>query len=248
MTIAFARPCRLVPRGGAGLWCDADGVALGPVPLVDAVTGASGRRSYRLRPPSEVAQTLRLAYDATPDDIERWQRGLAKVAELLDAGEVARAGIRAVLLAFPEIEPAAMAKLAHAAELQKSNPHWPDEARVPAGTPEGGEWTGDGQADRQTEDAYFQPAAARTTDVQAKKERFVDAHLGDVEKGAAELGVPVENILGLSALESNWGKSRFAIEGNNYFGIHYPAPYAEGYLHAKRGGKRSPFSRAMPTA
>lgn len=222
-------------RGGAGLCCDADGVALGPLPLVDAVAGASGRRSYHLRPMSQVARALRLAYDAASDDIERWQRGLAKVAELLDAGAVVQAGIRAVLLAFPEIEPAAMAKLAHAAELQKYNPHWPDEAREPAGTPKGGEWAGNGAPSPPARSPYFEPAAAQMTDVQAKKERFVDAHLDAAEKGAAELGIPVENILGLSALESSWGEYHFASEGNNYFGIHYPAPYATGYLRAKRG-------------
>lgn len=192
MTIPFARSFCLVARGGAGLCCDADGVALGPVPLVDAVAGASGRRSYHLRPMSQVARAMRLAYDAASDDIERWQRGLAKVAELLTAGEIAQAGIRAVLLAFPEIEPAAMAQLGCAAELQKYNPHWADEARVPAGNPEGGEWTGDGGPGRQAaETAYFQPAAAQMSNVQAMKERFVDAHLDDTEKGAADLGVPV---------------------------------------------------------
>ncbi len=35
--------------------------------------------------------------------------------------------------------------------------------------------------------------------------------------------------------ESTWGTSRFAVEGSNYFGIHYPAPYATGCLRAKRG-------------
>ncbi len=51
----------------------------------------------------------------------------------------------------------------------------------------------------------------------------------------SQLGIPVENILGLSALESKWGTTRFAAQGNNYFGIHYPAPYATGYMQAKRG-------------
>ena len=42
MTIAFARAYRLVPRGAAGLACDDDGVALGPMRLVETVTDASG--------------------------------------------------------------------------------------------------------------------------------------------------------------------------------------------------------------
>jgi hypothetical protein len=50
MTIAFARACRLVPRGAAGLACDDDGVALGPVRLVETVADAAGCRRYRPRP------------------------------------------------------------------------------------------------------------------------------------------------------------------------------------------------------
>jgi membrane-bound lytic murein transglycosylase B len=128
-----------------------------------------------------------------------------------------------VRLAFPEIAPEAMAKLAHAAALKKDNPDLADEPRVPGGNPDGGEWTNDGDEGGRGEDANVRPAAAQTGDVQAKKEGFVDAHLADAQKAADQLGVPVENILALSALESRWGTSRFETEGNNYFGIHYPA-------------------------
>lgn len=81
----------------------------------------------------------------------------------------------------------------------------------------------------------IRPAAAPLNPVQAMKERFVDTHLADAQKAADQLGIPVENILALSALESKWGTYRFASEGNNYFGIHYPAPYATGYMQAKKG-------------
>jgi hypothetical protein len=80
MTIAFARAYRLVPRGAAGLACDDDGVTLGPVRLVEAVIDPSGRRFYRLRPMPEMTQALRLAYGSAPDEIERCQRGLARIA------------------------------------------------------------------------------------------------------------------------------------------------------------------------
>ena len=50
--------------------------------------------------------------------------------------------------------------------------------------------------------------------------------------------MPVENVLGVSALESRWGESRFAVNGNNYFGLHYPAPHATGYLMTLRGNAR----------
>jgi flagellum-specific peptidoglycan hydrolase FlgJ len=45
--------------------------------------------------------------------------------------------------------------------------------------------------------------------------------------------LPTANILGLSALESGWGKGRFAKEGNNFFSLHYPASLAIGSLPAK---------------
>ncbi|MGH7063812.1 MAG: glucosaminidase domain-containing protein [Stellaceae bacterium] len=238
MTIAFARFYRLVARGEPGLACDEGGVALGPLSLVESISEVSGRRAYRMRPVAEVAQALGLAYGAGPDDIERCQRGLAKVAELLTAGELAQAGIRAVLLALPEIGASGMAKLTQAADLQKYNPNWDQEARNPAAAPGAGEWTGNGEESRQTDIAYFQPAAAQISDVQAKKERFVEAHLDDTQKAADELGIPVENILALAALESRWGNSRFAVQGHNYFGIHWPAPYATGYLEAKNSRNR----------
>src|SRR5208283_4349807 len=85
------------------------------------------------------------------------------------------------------------------------------------------------------EDANVRPAAAQISDDQAKKERFVDAHLGDTQAAADRLGIPVENILRVSALELRWGTSRFATQGNNFFGIHYPAPYASGYMQALNG-------------
>ena len=76
MTVLFTRAYGLVPRGGAGLACDDDGVALGPLPLVEAVGDASGRRPYRMRPIEEIAQ-------AAPDAIERYPHGLAQIVQLL---------------------------------------------------------------------------------------------------------------------------------------------------------------------
>jgi len=77
-------------------------------------------------------------------------------------------------------------------------------------------------------------ASAQADDTNAKKERFVDAHLADAQRIADKLGVPVENILGLSALESGWGGenpgARFAIEANNFLSLHYPIAGASGYV------------------
>jgi hypothetical protein len=122
--------------------------------------------------------------------------------------------------------------------LVKDNPDWEDEPRVPAGNPDGGEWTDDDPAAAGDDALPIEPAAAQVNETRAGKEHFVDAHLADAQTVADQLGVPVENILGLSAMESGWGSSRFATEGNNFFGIHYPAPYATGYIPAGRGSAR----------
>lgn len=143
MTIAFAKTYRLVRRGEAGLACDEHGVALGPVALIETEGGTFGRRSCRLRPVAEIEEALRLAYGFGPHEIERSLRGLVEIARLLNAGERAQASIRAVQLACPEIAPDGMAKLAQAASLQKFNPNWADEPRIPAGNTGGGDWTND---------------------------------------------------------------------------------------------------------
>lgn len=135
----------LVARGGPGLACDEDGLALGPVTLAKIGRDAAGQRSWWLHPDHEIAEAFRLAYGPTPDRlVERWCRGLGKVAELLARGEAAHARIYAVLLGFPEIAPEGMAKLAQAAGLAKYGTAWEIEARVPAHNPGGGEWTNDG--------------------------------------------------------------------------------------------------------
>jgi hypothetical protein len=194
-----------------------------------------------------VAQAFRLAYGSAPDDIERYRRGLDEIARLLTVGEGAQARIHAVLLAVPEIAPEGMAKLAQAAALRKDNPDWEDEPRDPAGSPEGGWWTSDGADRGNAGDANVQPAADRASDVQVRKERFVDAHLADAQTGADQLGAPVENILGLSALESGWGEHPFAAQGNNYFGIHYPGPLPTDTC-APQAAPRSPLSQTTPIA
>jgi len=141
----FVRCYGLVHRGGPGLACDDDGLALGPTALAKTVLDVAGRRQCRLRPRDELTQALRLAYGPVPDPvIERWCRGLAKVVDSIASGQEAYARIYAVLLGFPEIAPAGMAKLAQAAGLAKYGAAWETEARVPAHNPGGGEWTSDG--------------------------------------------------------------------------------------------------------
>ncbi len=67
--------------------------------------------------------------------------------------------------------------------------------------------------------------------------RFVQEHIRDSEIIAKELGVPVENILGLAAAESQYGTGRIAREYNNYFSMHGPASFQSGQVHPKGSAK-----------
>lgn len=110
---------RLVPRGRPGLACDDEGVALGPVGLVEAFRDEDGALRFRSRPAREVSETLKLAYgDAVGETLARRRRGLEHIAELLTDGEEARAKLHAVLLGFPAIDHEGMAKLRRLAEAR----------------------------------------------------------------------------------------------------------------------------------
>jgi flagellum-specific peptidoglycan hydrolase FlgJ len=54
---------------------------------------------------------------------------------------------------------------------------------------------------------------------------------------AIRLEVPVENILGLAAQESQYGQGRIASELNNYFSMHAPSNYQIGVESAKKDPK-----------
>jgi hypothetical protein len=193
-------------------------------------------RLGRWRPRDEVVldRLLSIGY-GEPFELGSRLGKLRVVADALNNGNLALAGIALVQMRLPPLPSAEKALAMAAADglLDKYNPDWEDEPRVPAGNPDGGQWTAEGGGDAADEDAAFEPAAAQLDETQAKKERFVDTHLGDAQRIADQLGVPVENILGAAAVESGWGGSRFAIDGKNLFGQHYPAPYATGSLPAQ---------------
>lgn len=56
---------------------------------------------------------------------------------------------------------------------------------------------------------------------------------------AARLHVTTADILALGALESTWGTSDFAVQGNNFFGLHYPT---------KGGGEPIPGHKVKMTS
>lgn len=143
--LSLGRWHRLVPRGAAGLSCDETGVALGPVSLIDRID-ATGKARYVLRPTVEIARKLGLAYrDMSEAEFDRCLVGLDRIAKAFEHDEAALAMIIAVQLRLPEIDAIGMAKLAAATDLHKYSP---DQPRVPAGNPDGGQWAS-GQEDSQ---------------------------------------------------------------------------------------------------
>lgn len=120
--------------------CDRDGVALGPVPLISG----TGSARYAARPLVEMARAFGLAFRTMSEaDLERCLTGLDRIAKAFDRGDRALAAIMAVQLRLPEIDTLGMAKLGAATDLNKYSP---DQPRVPAGSPDGGEWTSVGEA------------------------------------------------------------------------------------------------------
>jgi RHS repeat-associated protein len=77
------------------------------------------------------------------------------------------------------------------------------------------------------------PECDRRDPLNVKKLNWIAAHRKDAAAVAGGLEVTTEAILGLSALESGWGTGRFAQEANNFFGLHWPASFAIGYLVAR---------------
>jgi hypothetical protein len=167
MNFPLARMYRLAPRGGGGLACDKAGVALGLADLARVDADAAGRRRCEVRPRQALGQILSAAYGPQPEAVVlRLHRGLRRAAKAIEAGDLCLAGIEAVLLGLPDPSPQALAKLAEVAELEKGGTAWQDEPRVPAGQPDGGQWTtGEGAGGAPTVPA--KPAAAVSPHVPA---------------------------------------------------------------------------------
>ena len=122
MLSSFTPMYRLTARGGVGLACDERGIALGPVPLVEALS-AGARRVFRPRPAEEIARTLALAYGPfPPQDLVRCLSALDVAARALEAGDLIKASVAAVLLKLPDLTPEAFAKLAGDPLLKKCSP------------------------------------------------------------------------------------------------------------------------------
>lgn len=144
MNMPLGHAYRLVSRGGVGLACDENGVALGAVELVSAYLDVRGKRRCAVRSPREIGKVLGLAYGPQPDSIAlRLHRGLSRAAAWIEADDLGRAGVETVMLRLPDLTPAALTKLARMENLEKGDA-WRNQPRVPPGQTGGGEWTTDG--------------------------------------------------------------------------------------------------------
>jgi hypothetical protein len=103
--------------------------------------------TYEAQSLDELGVILQLAYGSQPQDvIERCHRGLRRTIACLEAGDFAKAGLEAVMIGLPGLTSEAVSKLGQAINLGKSGDAWRDEPRVPAGQPDGGQWTTGGVA------------------------------------------------------------------------------------------------------
>src|SRR5215472_13247518 len=128
---------RLHPRGAAnrGVCVDGDGAMLGPDwALVERA--AAGYRVAQRGASRDVQKALLIDRDAPDWLFEQGQR----IADALNRGEVALAQIYGLRIPAREIDGGQLKRLASIATLTKSG-FDPDEPRIPAGQPRGGEWT-----------------------------------------------------------------------------------------------------------
>jgi len=132
---------RLHPRGAAnrGVCVDADGAAVGP----DCVLVRRTPTGYRCvtRKTAHDIQTVLLARDKELDWLYEQARRIAKA---LDRGDIALAQIYGLRVPIADLDDRQLKRLAAIAALHKIGFN-PDEPRIPAGQPGGGEWT-DGAA------------------------------------------------------------------------------------------------------
>ncbi len=89
-------------RGAEGVSCDADGVFIGGVPLLQSPSAE--RRYWTARPAAEINEDLTARY-RLPIDIASKAGGLALIAAALNRGDLAMAAIAAVQMQFPDPPP-----------------------------------------------------------------------------------------------------------------------------------------------
>lgn len=141
---------RLDARGPAsrGVVVDAEGAMLGP----DCVLVQRTAAGYRCLRQMEAAAIQEVLFGAEGDDPDRLfvlSRGIAKA---LSEGELALAQIYGLRIPIAGLDGGQLRKLTAVAPSIKANFN-PDEPRIPAGEPGGGEWTDDGGGEEGSEES-----------------------------------------------------------------------------------------------
>ncbi len=134
---------RLYPRGAAnrGVCVDADGATLGP----DWALVERTLAGYEVTPRTASRDVQKVLLLDRPEPDWLYQQG-QRIADALNRGEIALAQIYGLRIPIGDIDQRQLKQLAALADLRKAGFN-PDEPRVPAGQPGGGEWTtgGDGE-------------------------------------------------------------------------------------------------------
>lgn len=97
--------------GGRGLSCTPAGLSLAGVPLLEKTEAG-----FLPRPAPEITALIKAAHGAQ-GDATRLASSLGGIARALNGGDLARAGIAAVLTRTPVLSREAAARLAHAEEI-----------------------------------------------------------------------------------------------------------------------------------
>jgi hypothetical protein len=135
---------------GIGVSCDADGVFVGAIPLLEKVCGTDGGRTpdqWEARPVSDINHDLSVCY-GVPVEFDRKIDGLRRISEALNRGDLIHAQIATLHLQIPDPPalpglaqaPGEMIQLAHqlrASELLKGDWDPAKHPRWPAGSPGG---------------------------------------------------------------------------------------------------------------
>jgi hypothetical protein len=204
------------------LCCDEDGVALGPVRLVEKSDEVPGKR-YKVCSAETFVGALAVAYGRLPDD---WMlylaNGIGRMTKSLEEGDLTLAMMKATFLRFPEIEPENMAKL-EAEELVKAgfNPNeWRNET---------GQWCRNGAQ------------GVKRPRLLHKQRAFFDKMYAPIHQISQKYDFNEDSLLALSAHESGWLNDHNSTL-NNPFGVTFAGgnnqPYPSIEAAAKYWGDR----------
>jgi|SRR5579884_2196918 len=204
MDLVCERMRRLDARGSAsrGVVVDAEGAMLGP----DCVLVRRTAAGYRCVRPEEAAAIQKALLGAQGDDSDRLFVLSQGIAKALNEGELALAQIYGLRIPIAGLDSGQLRKLVAVAPWVKANFN-PDEPRIPAGEPGGGEWTDDDGGGSETvplaalAGATAAAAAETATSIFGPLGRTALAGLTDLAAGVA---APTA-FLGLLFLPTNSG-------------------------------------------